>query len=125
MTKITVWVTATDNDAGLCPWVYATEAEAEDGLLQAFDATREELEESGEGLCEFLDGRKDWLDSYQIDSAEIELPPIYGAGPQMLEALKALTAELNMWGDDTLENMNLTAVLAAANAAISAATGEI
>jgi hypothetical protein len=133
MTKITVWVTATDNDAGLCPWVYATESEAEDGLLQAFDATREELEESGETLCEFLDGKKDWLDSYQIDSAEIELPPIYGAGPQMLEALRnarnVIAQALNngAWGDETSDEVDsideVQSVLADIDAAISAAAG--
>jgi hypothetical protein len=47
---------------------------------------------------------------------------LIAAAPSTLEALKALTAELNLWGG--VRRHHLTAVLAAANAAISAATGE-
>lgn len=49
---------------------------------------------------------------------------LIAAAPELLAALEGMDEELSLWGEDTLETMNLTARSEAIRAAIAKAKGE-
>lgn len=67
-------------------------------------------------ICELDEG---WNDETNRANARL-----IAAAPELLAALEGIDEELSLWGEDTLERMNLTARLEAIRAAIAKAKGE-
>ena len=126
MEKLTIWLAISDTDGGTHAHCDLTEIDAENSLLEMADKSRDEFDpwakgSGGANVCDFVNETSDYLDTFNLYSQEIALPPPYGAAPAMLAALQELVRCVR--GGDETAGFSMDDALEDADNAIAAATG--
>lgn len=126
--KLTIWLVASDTDGGTHSDAYLSEADANAGLLEAAGKSLAEFEawakdKPHESILDYVNDTSDYLDTFNLYSQEITLPPPYAAAPAMLAALQWAESFVSGFEDDELQE-GINGNLAMIRAAIAVALGE-